>query len=95
MSIIIYFINDTKKQVVSTKKIYGDFEDKRSLLCYLTICQGDSFRTEFEDSEWVIAFNSGYLTNYRNIKLHEFKILPEDDLYDSIEFHRLIEVVRN
>ena len=87
MSIEMYFINDTKKQIVSTKKLYGDFEDKQQLLCYLNMCQGDNFRTEFEDSECI------YDAEYKHIKLHEFNIGLEDDLYKSIEFERLFKLV--
>jgi len=94
MGIQMYFINETKKQVVDSKKLYGDFEDKQQLLCYLNLCQGDSFRTEFEDNEWINQFLYGdEHQEYKHVKLYEFKIKPNDDLYNNLEFERLQDVV--
>ena len=94
MGIQMYFINETKKQVVDTKKLYGDFEDKQQLLCYLNLCQGDNFRTEFEDSQWIDSFIYGDKhQEYKHIKLYEFKINVEDNLYDSQEYYRLYDTV--
>ena len=94
MSIQMYFVNETKKQVVDTKKLYGDFEDKQQLICYLNLCQGDSFRTEFENSEWIESFLYDDIpSDYKYIKLYEFNIGLEEDLYQSKEYDRLCEVV--
>ena len=90
----MYFINETKKQVVDTKKLYGDFEDKQQLLCYLNLCQGDTIKTEFEHSKWIedFLYNDLY-PEYKQIKLYEFAIYPDEDLYKNKDFDRLIEVV--
>jgi hypothetical protein len=94
MSVQMYFINETRKQVVSTKKLYGDFEDKQQLLCYLNCCQGDSFITEFDDSKWINDWMCNNLhTDYKGINLYEFKINTEDDLYKSKEYDRLCDAV--
>jgi hypothetical protein len=94
MSIQMYFINETKKQVVNTKKLYGDFEDKQQLLCYLNLCQGDIIRTEFEHSQWVKDFlYENKYQEYKQICLYEFKIYPHDDLCESKEFERLYNVI--
>lgn len=94
MSFQIYFINDTKKQVVDTKLLFGDFEDKQQLLCYLSLCNGDSFRIEDECSQWVEDFiYNGKYAEYKHIKLYEYAIYIGDDLYDSSEFERLRNVV--
>lgn len=94
MSIQMYFINETKKQVVDTKKLYGDFEDKQQLLCYLNLCQGDVFRTEFENSQWIEEWlYDGLYPDFKQINLYEFSICPTDDLYKSKEFDRLRDVV--
>ena len=53
MSIETYFINRTKKIVVSSKKIMGGYEDAQQLLCYLTFCVGDTIKLLGEDSKWV------------------------------------------
>ena len=94
MSVEMYFINETKKQVLSTKKLYGDFEDKQQLLCYINLCQGDLIRTEFEDSKWIedFLYNEMHL-DYKKINLFEFRINVNDDLYESKEFDRLYDVV--
>jgi hypothetical protein len=90
MSIQIYFINETKKQVVSTKKLYGNFEDNQQLLCYLSLCAGDTFRTELEGGQWIEKFlYEEKHKDFKHIKLYEFKIRLEEDLYDSKEFDRL------
>lgn len=90
----MYFINETKKQVVSSKKLYADFEQKQQLLCYLNFCQGDVFRTEFESSQWIedYLYNSLY-DNYKYIKLYEYKINIDDCLYDNPEVERLLETI--
>lgn len=94
MSVQMYFVNETKKQVVDTKKLYGDFEDNQQLLCYLNMCQGDSFRTEFENSEWIESFIYDNIPNdYKHIRLYEFDIKTGEDLHQSKEYHRLYEVV--
>ena len=94
MSIQMYFINETKKQVVDSKKLYGDFEDKQQLLCYLNLCQGDKFRTEFEDSQWINSFvYEDKYQDYKHIKLYEFKISVGDNLYSSKEYDRLHDAV--
>ena len=94
MSLEIYFINETKKQVLSTKKLYGDFEDKQQLLCYLNLCQGDVIRIEFESSTWIEDFlNKKMHIDYKQINLYEFDISVTDDLYKSLEYDRLYEVV--
>lgn len=93
MGIQMYFINETKKQVVDTKKLYGDFEDKQQLLCYLNICQGDIIRTEFENSRWVEDFNDGKYPDFKQIRLYEFAIYPDDDLYNNADFERLQSIV--
>lgn len=94
MSIQMFFINETKKQVVCTKKLYGDFEHKQQLLCYLNLCQGDIFRTEFENSKWIedLLYNNLY-PEYKQIKLYEFAIYPDDNIYENEEFDRLMQVV--
>lgn len=94
MSVQMYFINETKKQVVDTKKMYGDFEDKQQLLCYLNLCQGDKFRTDFENSEWVnLFFYENEHKDYKHIKLYDFQINLGDNLYKSKEYDRLYDVV--
>jgi len=94
MSIQMYFINETKKQVVDTKKLYGDFEDKQQLLCYINLCQGDTIRTEFENSSWIENWMyENMCPEYKQIKLYEFEIYPDDDLFDNKEFDRLRQVV--
>jgi len=94
MSVEIYFINETKKQVLSTKKLYGDFEDKQQLLCYINLCQGDLIRIEFESCKWIddFLYNKMHI-EYKKIILCEFKISVTDDLYESKEYDRLYEVV--
>ena len=80
--------------IVDTKKLYGDFEDNQQLLCYLNLCQGDKFRTEFENSEWIQSFLYDNIpSNYIHIRLYEFNISTEEDLYQSKEYDRLYEVV--
>lgn len=94
MSVQMYFVNETKKQVVDTKKLYGDFEDGQQLLCYLNLCQGDTFRTEFENSSWIESFiYDNKPSDYKHIKLYEFDIKSGDDLYKSKEYERLRYVV--
>jgi len=93
MSNQIYFINDTKKQIVDTKKLYGDFEDKQQLLCYLNLCQGDIFRIEPENSSWVEGWEEGKHNEYKQILLYTFQIHVGDDLYKSSEFDRLMDTV--
>jgi hypothetical protein len=90
MSIQMYFINETKKQVVDTKKLYGDFEDKQQLLCYLNFCQGDTIRTEFENSQWIEdwLYENKY-PDFKQIRLYEFLIYPDDNLHESTEVERL------
>jgi hypothetical protein len=78
-----FFINETKKQVVSCKKLYGDFEDSPQLLSYLSLCVGDTIRiSNNEDEE---------LGGYEFIKLCSYRI--KEDRYDCIEFERLINDV--
>jgi len=94
MSVQMYFINETKKQVVDTKKLYGDFEDKQQLISYLNLCQGDRFRTEFENSSWIESFiYENIPSDYQHIKLYEFDININDDLYKSKEYDRLYDAV--
>ena len=96
MSIQMYFVNETKKQVVDTKKLYGSFENGQQLLCYLNLCQGDTFRTEFDNSSWVESFlYDNKPSDYKHIKLYEFDISSGDNLYQSREFDRLYDAVND
>ena len=97
MSIQMYFINETKKQVVSSKKLYGRFEDDSQLLAYLNLCQGDTIKLEFEHSVFVEDFINGVgYQNYRKINLYEYNITQDSDgdLYDCSDFDRLMREVQ-
>ena len=70
MSIQMYFINETKKQIISTKKLFFDFEDSKQLLAYINICQGDTLRTCFEDCQFIEDYlYDNKHTEYKKINL--------------------------
>lgn len=94
MSLNLFFINDTKKQVVDTKQLFGDFEDKQQLLCYLNMCAGDNIRIRYENDTWVENWLiDNKHDDYNQIKLSSFEISVNDDLYESSEYDRLHEAV--
>ena len=94
MSIEMYFINDTKKQVVSSKLLYADFEDNQQLLCYLSVCQGDTIRLLIEGSEWVEEFLCDRKhIEYKQIRLYEFSIYSDSSMYDNKEIDRLRAII--
>ena len=88
MSIQIYFINETKKQVVSTKKLYGNFEDNQQLLCYLSLCAGDTFRTELEGGQWIEKFL--YEEKHKDFKPGTKSNSAENSDQDSLDNGRSI-----
>ncbi len=93
MAIEMYFINETKKQLLRTKKLYGSFEDYNQLICYLNICQGDTITSDFEDSEFINDIIYGDDEEYTIINLYEFNIDLDSELYNCSEFDRLYELV--
>ena len=90
MSVDCYFINETKKQVLESKMLYADFEDNQQLLCYLSFCQGDTIRLVNENSAFVDEFcNLGMHKEYKYIRLRDYKIYPNSDLYENEDVERL------
>ena len=90
MSVDCYFINETKKQVFASKMLYADFEDSQQLLCYLNFCQGDTIRLEYETSAFVDEFcNLGMHKEYKYIRLQDYKIYTNSDLYENEEVDKL------
>lgn len=90
----MYFINETKKQIIDSKKLHFDFEDSQQLLAYICICQGDTIRTEFQESEFIEDWlYAGKHNEYKYIALHKFNISPTDDLYYNEDVERLTDVV--
>ena len=88
-----YFINETKKQIVHSKKLYAGFEAERALVVYLSFCKGDTIRIVGEENALVEKEVFGYgEKHYQYINLYEFKI-PEDDRIDSPDVDRLREVI--
>lgn len=94
MAIVVFFVNDTKKQVVSFKKLYGDFEQKQGLLAYLSLCQGDTLRLEYEDSQWVLDFlYEDKHTEYRRLDIYKYNLGVNDDMISSKAFEALMNDV--
>lgn len=84
-----YFINETKKQVVSSKKLWGDFEDKYQLLCYLSACVDDTIKIIGESNIFIEEMENGTHNDFNIINLYEYKIDPNND--DDSEKYRLLE----
>ena len=92
MSVNVSFINDTKKQVVSVKMLFGNFEISNVLLAYLNICAGDSFRTVVDENKWTEEWMyDGMHSEYKQIDLYKF--ILGDDLHNCCEFERLRNTV--
>lgn len=76
MSFEIYFVNHTKKQIVSSKRLSGGFEDGDQLLAYLSLCNGDSIDVMGEGSGFIeknVEDLQGK-SEYTYLKLWEYKI---------------------
>ncbi len=79
MSTEYYIINHTKKQYVSTKLLYAEFEDNKQIVAYLSCCVNDTLHTtRVEDN---------IPRNYRYINLRKFDI--SEDKYECNEVERL------
>ena len=89
MAVEAYFINKTRKQILSSKKLSGHFEDSFQLIAYLNICIGDEIITCFENEliEDILFSEKG--NEYKNIKLYDYEIYDFENLYDCKEFDRL------
>lgn len=87
-----FFINETKKQIVGSKVLYGDFEAKEELLAYLSFCVGDTIRIVGEEDalieKEVYSIEEG---EYKVIRLYDYDI-PENRR-DSEDLDRLREEV--
>lgn len=96
MSIQAYFINDTEKQIVDSKVLFGDFEDGQQLLSYLSFCGTCNMRIEFEDSKFIEdwKFNNKH-KEYKHIKLHQFDIKSGDDMYKNDHVEKLLNEIRS
>ena len=83
MGIDIYFVNETKKQVVWVKKLFGSLEISDNIAGYLSFCQGDTIKLEYDGGEPT--------EGYDHINLYDFDFYGNRD--DEIE--RLYERVSN
>lgn len=92
MGFDLYFINETKKQIVGSKKTHMSFEDKDALLAYLSFCNGDTIKIVGEDHSIVDqeVYGLGENKEYTYIPLHEFKINPDIDAPDNERLYRIV-----
>ena len=89
MSVDLFFINDTKKEVVSSKVISSGFEDGQQLMAYLKCCKGDSIRIKGEDDPVVWDFlyeENGKYSDYTEINIDDFTVEKDVDLTMSNVF---------
>ena len=90
MSVDTYFVNKTKKQIVSSKQLFCNFEDKNQLLTYLSQCIGDSIIIMNGDCQFIEDYVCEIShQDYKYIHLYEFSINDErnacvDDLLNEI-----------
>ena len=72
MSVEIYFVNKTKKQIVSSKRIFAGFELSELLLAYLSCCVNDSIKIVSETDGFIEDFlYDGKHLDYKYINLFE------------------------
>jgi hypothetical protein len=89
MSVNIYFVNETKKQIVETKLLYGGLEDSDALACYLSFSEGDTIKVMTEYCDFI----------EKSIMNEEFKYiyLYEFDFYNKrkMEIERMHKLISN
>ena len=95
MSLEVYFINKTKKQILSTKKLRGYFEGSHQLTCYLEMCIGDTIIICYENELVEDIMYGSDKGNYKELNLFDYHINSHDNLYECPEFKRLYDDVKN
>lgn len=70
MSVNLYFVNRTKKQIVYTKQLTGQLEDESELCSYLSYCSGDSIDIMDENCQFIEE--SILSDEYKSIDLSQF-----------------------
>ena len=93
MAYSLYFVNETKKQIVSSKKLYCDFEQINQLSCYLSQCEGDIIRILGQDSTFIEDFICEKHQDYKYISLFEYNI--KEERYKCSETERLLKAISN
>lgn len=94
MAYDLFFINETKKQIVGSKKLYAGFELQDQLLCYLSFCHGDTIRIVGEENELIEKEVYGHgEKNYKYIELCHLEI--SEDRYECPDVEKLREEVFN
>jgi hypothetical protein len=79
MGIDIYFINETKKQVVWVKKLFGSLEISDNIAGYLSFCQGDTIKLGYDEP------TDGYdVINLYNFDLYGNRDAEIERLYDRV-----------
>jgi hypothetical protein len=71
MSYDIYFINKTKKEIVSSKQTSDGFEDNSQLIKYLSGCINTEIMIIGESHKFVDELKDGFHSEYKFIKLYE------------------------
>ena len=94
MALDYYFINETKKQIVSSKVLDFGFEDKEALLSYLSQCRGDTIRIVDESDEVIDdIWSCDEESEYKYIDLFSFNLSP--DRRSCPETERLYKTINN
>lgn len=80
MGLDIYFINETKKQIVGSKYLQVGFEDEPFLMAYLACCDGDTIRIVNETNELIESEVFGHgKKEYTTIDSWNFSIPADID----------------
>jgi len=70
MSLNLFFVNRTKKQIVDTKQLTGQLENESALCSYLSFCSGDSIDVMDENCQFIE--DSLLSDEYKSINLSQF-----------------------
>lgn len=74
----VYFVNETKKQIVDSKMLTHTFEDEEQLLYWLRLSIGDRIKIHYETTKFIEELiYEGLHSEYDHVKLYEYKF-PND-----------------
>ena len=90
MATDIYFLNKTKKQIICSKWLCNDFEDRNQIITYLANCLGDTIEIKHETEVEDIIYNKN--SDVKFIKLYEYNFYGGNiDYYNNKEVDRLVD----
>lgn len=88
-----YFVNDTKKQIISSKTLDFGYERGIELALYLSMCVNDTIRILGEENEFIKKhiFDPDFKSDYRYIEIDYFMLQnfkgeeeQQDYIYDVV-----------